>query len=207
MITASTRGLAGAALTGALLVGLSACSDDDPAGALDPVSPTTAVPTATASPTASATATPTTTPSPTAPVLSRFEADPAVQGLRAYFRGSALALNAKNAALPAYVASTTARQRQRFPTQLRSNQGYLPGPAPMTPLAVRATSATSKAITGCILDSGWTLDRKGGTPLRSRAVLATEVSMVRQAGVWKVDGFAETDRVSCSGVRPVEVRF
>lgn len=167
--------------------------------------------TASAAPPASSTPSATPTPAVSAaaastPPLSPFEADPAVQGFRAYQIAVADAINAHNLDLPELNAlSTTARQARNKVLYGPALGEYLPGPPPGTPLGVRVVSATQRDLPMCMLDEGWTLTKPGGTPTEARAVQAVTYQMVLEAGTWKVQAAVVDPALACANVPIVEV--
>lgn len=187
-------------LTGAsLLLLLAACGGGDKA-----VSPLTASPTA--SPAGSATPSPSPTPSPTAVPLSPYEADPAVQGFRAYQVAVADAINAQNLALPELMAlSTPARQATTKASYTEELGHWSPGPTPYAVLGVSVVSDSRRDLTVCGLDTGWTLTARGGAPAGPRSVVGGTYRMALDGGVWKVDSVARDAAVNCAGVPIVEV--
>ena len=67
-------------------------------------------------------------------------------------------------------------------------------------LGVRTVSATRKRIPACSLESGFGLDKKGGTPVESRKVVGGVIEMVLEGGAWKLDKATADPAVSCAGV-------
>lgn len=203
VVSALAAGLAGALL-------LAGCSDDSgDEGQQRPLSPPATAPTASPTPSASSspTASPTAAASPSREPLSRFEGDPAVQGLRAYLRAFATATNADAPRAPSLLRLATARQQRDIPRAFADDRGlYYPGPQPGAVLGVRVVSPTERTLSTCLLEDGWAQPRRGAAPTQSRRVAAVTVTMTRENGLWKVDGAETTTQVSCSGVRLVEER-
>ncbi len=100
-------GLRVAALCLSVALSVVACGSDEPlatpSSAGDEASPS-----ASPNPSPSPSSSPSPAPSPSP--LSAFEADPAVQGLRAYLAAVAEAVNTKNLQLSALLATSTARR-------------------------------------------------------------------------------------------------
>lgn len=200
VVSALAVGLAGALL-------LAGCSDAGDEGQNAPVSPSATATSASPSATASATSSPTAAASPSVEALSRFEGDPAVQGLRAYLRAFAAATNADAPRAPSLLRLATADQRRDIPRAFADDRGlYYPGPQPAAVVGVRVVSTTERRITACLLEDGWAQPRRGAAAQERRRIVAAAVTMTREDGLWKVDGFEATTGVSCTGVRVVEER-
>lgn len=201
-----------AAGVAALLVVLTACSSDDedvqPAEALVPSASSSALTSTDAASTATPTAPATrSTPQPSATASaspepsSRFEGDPAVQGMRAHFAALHESINSGGVLTPA-VRRTSLRSMDSATSRLLQAQKGLRsrGPTPFTPVEVRAVSSGEKEVSACGLDSGWTVDPDTGKPAGKRSVIALVAVMVQESGDWKLGG-VRPGEFSCEGVK------
>lgn len=193
------RARVGAAACVAALVAVSGCSDGESQTA--PVAPGTSRPAPVEpSPTPTPTAAPP-APSPSPSPLSPFEGDPAVQALRAYLAASSDAINANNLQLPALVALSTSRRQQAHRELFAEDLGtHFPGPAPMAVVGVVPVTPSVRDVRVCLLDGGYALDKPGGRPAEARDVVPAVLTMVLEAGAWKVDDAVIDDGRSCAGV-------
>lgn len=153
--------------------------------------------------TPSATPTPafTTTPTPTPTPTSRFERDPAVQGLRAYFAVAAEAINTGNEDHPGFKNVSMPGWLPDSAGLVRSQKGLrAPGPTPFTPLRVKVLSSVARDVEVCGMDNGWNIDPSTGKPKGKKSVIPAVVHMVKQGSRWKVDSVYSAD-FSCKGVK------
>ena len=172
----------------AVLLTAAGCGGDEPL-ATPPTAGDAASSYASASPSAS--------PSP----LSAFEADPAVQGLRANLAAVAEAVNQQNLQLPALLATTTARRAGVHQEVYGPEFGnFYPGPNPTAVLGVQVISETQRNVLVCTVENGFVLDRPGGTPVKPYAVAGGQFELLLQDGLWKVNRAVAADEVSCQGV-------
>ncbi|HET6166187.1 MAG TPA: hypothetical protein VFE07_05120 [Marmoricola sp.] len=182
----------------ALALGAGACggSDDPKTTTDDPTSSTSVTPT------------PTPTPTPTAAPLSPFEDKAPVKALRTWFTAAAKAVNDRERSYASVVPLVTSQGMSLTKTYTRDDMehGYLlPGPEPFTPVSVRVRSGVA-AISGCLLNRGWSVDRKTGKPVRKREVVAAVFEMRKVAGTWKFDRYY-AGTADCAGVRVRGVRW
>lgn len=155
--------------------------------------------------TTSPSASPSASRSASAEPLSPYEGDPAVKALRLHYLGAALGINRKNMHNKQLKDSSTAR-RYGVMTQLAKPEfgTYYPGPNPFTPLDVTRVSATERKVVFCGVETGWTLNRKGGKPVAKRTLSSLEGTIVRQQGRWRVSQLLYR-KDSCTGVEIPEV--
>lgn len=184
----------GTALIAATLLAVAGCSGQEPlATPVTPVTPS-AAPTIT-----EAAAPPSAEPTPTP--LSPFEADPAVQALRAHLAAAAAGINAKNLQTPALKATSTARRLSRLPDIYSEEiKTYFPGPRPVAVLGVKVVSGTAREILACSLEDGFGLDKPGGTPVMPEKVLPLAFEMLLEGRAWKVHAARSAEGISCAGV-------
>ena len=167
-------------------------ADPQPSAAA-PSEPATG-PSPTAAPTASS------TPRPSNSSAGRFESDPAVKALRAYYAAVSDAINQQNIQLPALLALSGPKQRT-FHSNYREEFGYRsPGPVPFEPLSVAVNSSTQRTVTFCGMNDGWTRDKKTNKPRKPVDVVAVKSVMVRRSGHWIVDDTLASS-VSCEEVK------
>ena len=194
MRTTSTAGTALLLSAALLLVG---CSDNGSPTGPPAAAPRSSAPSAPPSPSTS----PSPSPSPSPKPLSAFEGDPAVVAFRANLRAGAEAINSRNLKLPALLATSTARRAVRYPVIYAEDlKLFFPGTRPVAVLGVRTASPTAKNILTCSLESGFGLDKEGGTPVGERLVIGGAFAMVLEGGAWKVDQATADPSVSCDGV-------
>lgn len=143
---------------------------------------------------------PTTAPT-TAAATSPYEADPAVQALRAWATAAATAINADNLNLPALVALETSTFVPLAPTVFQEDAGLTyPGPVPFTPATVQPVSATMRDVNSCFVATGYARNRTTGQPAAPRTVVPLQVEMVFDSGSWKVNHVYSQVTFSCDGV-------
>jgi len=189
-----------AALVLTLGLSVSACGGDDAEASTDP--------TETAS--VSATPTPSSTPTPTPAVepLSAFEDRAPVKAARAWAAAKNEAINARDRSMSTVQPVATARGldlTKRIAAGDLDNRYYMPGPDPFTPVnvQVRRNRAT---LNVCMLNFGWSVDRKTDKPVARRKVGPVLLEMVRESGRWKFDN-GYTGTADCSGVTVAEVKW
>ena len=194
------RALPAGAVVALAVLALTGCGADRPTTA-----PPTAAPPSTGASTPSLPPPPSATPTPVDQPLSAFEADPAVQALRAFYVAAAQALNADDFSLPSLRTVSTAARAERNAADFAVDRGgYVPGPTPFTPVGVQVASATRRVVAFCGLEAGWVLTAPGGRPTQAEVVSAGEVALVLDQGVWKVDRISKTS-TPCAGV-PIQRR-
>jgi hypothetical protein len=187
-----------AAILLALALATVACGSDDPEATTDP----------TESASVSATPTPTPTPTPTAEPLSAFEDRAPVKAARAWAVAKNKAINAGDKSMRALRPVATARGlavTQKVAAGDLDHGYFLPGPDPFTPVNVRVRGAKA-TLSLCMLNSGWSVDRKTRKPVGKHKVGPVVFEMVRASGRWKFDnGFLGTG--DCQGVEVQEVKW
>jgi hypothetical protein len=186
------------AITAALLAG---CSSSGPAGTSSsvPAPVTTSAPSTPASAPASTSA----SPSPSSsPPLSRFEADPGVQVLRAWARTAARTINDghyTSAALRALLTpAVAAEMKQTLGTEVGL---YYPGPAPFTPVRVSVTSPSARKIDVCLVSDGFSQNKTTHKPAKRLRVVPVTTRETLTGGHWRISELLLTTAFSCSGVK------
>jgi hypothetical protein len=180
----------------ALAIGVSACGGDDAEASTDPTE------------TAAASATPTPTPTPTAEPLSPFEDRAPVKAARAWAVAKNEAINDKDRSMRAVRPVATDRGlslTQRLAAGDLDNRYYMPGPDPFTPVNVQVRGNRAK-LSVCMLNFGWSVDRKTDKPVNRRKVGPVLLELVRESGRWKFDN-GYTGTADCSGVTVAEVEW
>lgn len=131
---------------------------------------------------------------------TRFDKDPAVQGLYAFYAAVSEAVNAQNLELPALVQASSSQQ-QEYNQALREEFGAVaPGPVPVVALGVRVADADTRIVTYCVINNGWTVNKKTGKPRAAREVIAARGNMQRAGSRWVLDGGELAAERLCEGV-------
>jgi hypothetical protein len=146
-------------------------------------------------------------PSPSPTPLSPYEADPAVQALRAWAAQAARTVNSgkyDDAALDALMTPQLAKTMKHV---LGTEVGHrYPGPIPFTPVRVTVVNASNRDVRLCVVSDGFSINPKTGKPFAKFHVAPIDAGAVSSGGKWLVAKF-DVGSFSCSGVRVKEVRW
>jgi len=182
---------------------LSACTGEPEP--VTPVTPSATSPTSTAS---SSSAPRTSAPRTSAPTAtaSALEDDPAVQALRDYLAGYALAVNnGGDPDIPEVVDTATPEQVERVRGNVQDEIGLeYPGPVPFGAVSLSTDTAARKDVVGCLVLRGYAEDPATGAPRDQRAVVPAVAVMENREGSWLANGIYTQnlpETADCSAVR------
>ncbi|GEB15558.1 hypothetical protein SAMN05421671_2526 [Pimelobacter simplex] len=189
---------AAAALAGALLLLLSACSGDDgDPGGRSTSGSTDQAPSDTAESSTGSTATPDAAP----PSLDPADRDRAeIKTVRRWAEAFATSVNDGDRTFAAAAGTMTTEGLQRMSRYTAGDWGrYLPGPLPVAPVGVREIDEDHHVVDACVMTSGWSWASEDDRTTWSTQVDAIALHLVRETGRWLVDGREGSD-VECRGV-------